>query len=172
MRYEPRYYNRYDDRMVHPSAHSRYDDEMDYDYDRRRDYDYRSDPEMDMRRSPSTGRYIKDGHYTSEHRLPEEDIEMWTRELMSEMEEKDRQLFRMESVIKRAKEMGVNFDKFSEEEFYLTVIMMHTALSKVLTNVPMDNWIKMAKAWLCDPMASKRYGKKLAAYYENIVNDF
>lgn len=166
--------------------YDRYDERMDY-----ADYypDYRSDyrngpmhfesngrydayPMMDerRRRSSTTGRYMRDRHMTGAEKLPEEDIERWTKSLLGEMEERDRQQLKMDTVMKRAQDMGISFEKFTPEEFYVTVVMLHTDFSKALPAQPMDTYIKMAKAWLCDPDAAKRYGKKLAAYYEEIVN--
>lgn len=163
--------------------YDRYDERMDY-ADNYPDYrsDYRNGPmhfESDRRydamderrrRSSTTGRYMRDRHMTGDEKLPEEDIERWTKSLLGEMEERDRQQVKMDTVMKRAQDMGISFDKFTPEEFYVTVVMLHTDFSKVLPAQPMDTYIKMAKAWLCDPDASKRYGKKLAAYYEEIVN--
>ena len=163
--------------------YDRYDERMDY-ADNYPDYrsDYRNGPmhfepdrrydSMDerRRRSSTTGRYMRDRHMTGDEKLPEEDIERWTKSLLSEMEERDRQQLKMDTVMKRAQDMGISFEKFTPEEFYVTVVMLYTDFSKVLTSQPMDTYIKMAKAWLCDPDASKRYGKKLAAYYEEIVN--
>ena len=165
-----RMYARYD---YEPYQQSDYN--MDDNYDRRSRYDSmydESDMMMDQRRrrSSSTGRYMSDRHMTGDDKLPEEDIERWYKSLLSDMEDRDRQLMKMDSVLKRAQEMGISFDKFTQEEFYVTVLMMHTDFSKVLPSASMDTYIKMAKAWLCDPDASLRYGKKLAAYYEEIVN--
>lgn len=162
--------------------YDRYDERMDY-ADNYPDYrsDYRNGPmhfESDRRydimderrRSSTTGRYMRDRHMTGEEKLPEEDIERWTKFLLSEMEERDRQQLKMDTVMKRAQDMGISFEKFTPEEFYVTVVMLHTDFSKALPAQPIDTYIKMAKAWLFDPDAAKRYGKKLAAYYEEIVN--
>lgn len=158
------------DRM--PRQYPEYDMDYAMDYDERSDYDMRRDgADMRRRRSQSTGRYMRDRHMTGESKLPEEDIEKWTKSLLSEMEDKDRQQFRMDGVVKRAQEMGIVFEKFTPEEFYVTVVMLHTDFSKALGAASMDTYLKMAKAWLCDPDAALRYGKKLAAYYEEIVND-
>lgn len=155
---------RYDSRMDYPDA--RYDASygpMHFESDGRYEEDMR------RRRSSTTGRYMRDRH--SSRPLGEEHIERWTRSLMGEMEDKDRQQLKMDTILRRAKEMGISFDKFSEEEFYVTLLMLHTDLSKAFGPQPMDNWIKAAKYWLCDPDAALRYGKKLAAYYENIVEE-
>jgi hypothetical protein len=151
----------------------RYDDEMDYEpmhFDRRYEDSRRYE---DNRRSSSTGRYMNDRHSGSGKQLSEEHIDRWIRSLMGELEEKDRQQLKMDNAIRRAKEMGISFDKFTEEEFYVTMLMLHTDLAKAFgTMVTLDHWVKAAKAWLCDPDAALRYGKKLAAYYHAIVEDY
>lgn len=164
-----RLYARYDYAQYPQSDYN-----MDGNYDGRNEYDY--DPRYGMmmdqrrRRSQTTGRYMSDRHMTGDDKLPEEDIEKWTKSLLSEMEDRDRQQVKMDFILKRANEMGISFEKFSPEEFYVTVLMLHTDFSKALQNQPIDTYLKMAKAWLCDPDASLRYGNKLAAYYEEIVN--
>ena len=166
-------YDRYDERMDYADNYPDYRSDyrngpMHFESDRR----YDAYPMMDerRRRSSTTGRYMRDRHMTGDEKLPEEDIERWTKSLLGEMEERERQQVKMDTVMKRAQDMGISFEKFTPEEFYVTVVMLHTDFSKVLPAQPIDTYIKMAKAWLCDPDASKRYGKKLAAYYEEIVN--
>ena len=166
-------YDRYDERMDYADNYPDYRSDyrngpMHFESDRR----YDPYPMIDerRRRSSTTGRYMRDRHMTGDEKLPEEDIERWTKSLLSEMEERDRQQLKMDTVMKRAQDMGIAFEKFTPEEFYVTVVMLHTDFSKALPAQPIDTYIKMAKAWLCDPDAAKRYGKKLAAYYEEIVN--
>lgn len=145
------------------------------DYDRRgrgMDYDDYDMTDGRRRRSSTTGRYMRDRHMTDDMRLPEEDIEMWTKSMLSEMEDRDKTQMKMDAVLKRAQDMGIDFNKFSPEEFYVTVLMIHRTFAKSMGPSPMDAYVKMAKAWLCDPDSNLRYGKKLAAYYENIVNEF
>lgn len=166
-------YDRYpmDERMDY-SEYNRYDNysnaPMHFESNGR--YDSYSNEDERRRRSQSTGRYMSDRH--SRKQLSEEHLERWIKSLMGELEDKDRQMLKMDSVIRRAKEMGISFEKFSEEELYVTVLMLHTDLSKAFgPSITLDHWIKAAKAWLCDPDAAVRYGKKLAAYYTSVVED-
>lgn len=169
MRYDTRYDNRPMGGRDYYSD-SRYDDArgpMHFESDGRYDYDYEEDM---RRRSSKTGRYMSDRH--SFRQLSEEQLDKWIRSLMGELEEKDRQTLKMDSIIRRAKEMGISFEKFTEEELYVTVLMLYTDLSKAFgPSITLDHWIKAAKAWLCDPDAALRYGKKLAAYYNSIVEE-
>ena len=75
----------------------------------------------------------------------------------------------MEKVIKRANDMRIEFDKFSEEEFYVTVLMLYTDYKDTIGKGNAEIYIKLAKDFLCDEDAEVQKKKKLAAYYEGIV---
>ena len=102
----------------------------------------------------------------------EDNLEMWKHRLMREIDEKGKQMFRMDSFIKRAEDMGIRFDRFSPEELHVTAVMLYSDFAEALGNMPVDIYIKMAKAWLCDPDAAVRYGDKLEAYQKHIVQVF
>lgn len=161
-----------DNRRFDYPEDSRFEKEGDFRYDGRHDYPH----EFDMSRGGYDRAYEdsrrggrRDGHGK---RLSEEKVEKWIKSLLSEMEDRDRQQMKMDAVLKRAQDMGIEFEKFSPEEFYATVLMVFTDFSKALGSNALDTYIKMAKLWLCDPDASVRYSKKLAAYYDNIVDEF
>ena len=146
----------------------RYDmGEMDYTmYDSRRgggrdygEYDY----EMS-----DYGPYNMDRH--SKSKLDDHTLEMWSRELTQEIEPMHQQKFKMDSVVKKAEELGIRFDKFSPMEFYATVVMLVSDFGKTLGMSNIDLYVKLAKDWLCDPDAGVKYGKKLSAYYNHIAN--
>lgn len=121
-------------------------------YDQRRSYDY-----ADMARHGS-------------RMLDDHTLEMWTRELMQEIEPIHQNKFKMDTIIKKAEEMGIRFDKFSPIEYYATVVMLATDFGKTLGMTNIDTYARMAKDWLCDPDAGVKYGEKLSAYYHNIAN--
>lgn len=102
----------------------------------------------------------------------EDNLEVWKHRLMKEIDEKGKQMFRMDSFIKRAEDMGIRFDRFSPEELHVTAVMLYSDFAEALGNMPVDIYIKMAKAWLCDPDAAVRYGDKLEAYQKHIVQVF
>lgn len=102
----------------------------------------------------------------------EDNLEVWKHRLMKEIDEKGKQMFRMDSFIKRAEDMGIRFDRFSPEELHVTAVMLYSDFAEALGNMPVDTYIKMAKAWLCDPDAAVRYGDKLEAYQKHIVQVF
>ena len=96
-------------------------------------------------------------------------LEKWEKALHRELDEHDRELLKMEKVIKRANDMRIEFDKFSEEEFYVTVLMLYTDYKDTIGKGNAEIYIKLAKDFLCDEDAELQYGEKLAAYYEGIV---
>lgn len=66
-------------------------------------------------------------------------------------------------------DIRVEFNKFNEDEFYVTVLMMYTDYKNTLGKGNVDIYIRLAKDFLCDEDASVKYGEKLAVYYEDIV---
>lgn len=129
---------------------SRYDARMDrrYDYARGRDrrYDYAS------------------GNY-----LDEDELMDWQDDLMEQLDEKDKQLLKKDMIMKKAMEMGVKYNKFNEDEFYTTVLMLYSDYKNSLGSSNVDMYLKLAKDWLEDKDAEVQGGEKLAAYYESVV---
>lgn len=152
---------------------------VDYDMNRRRDYGMDYD-NMDYARRGGRRDYADydygydmdyrgmDRHNKSE--LDDRTVEMWSRELMNEIDPMHQQKFKMENIIKKAEEMGIRFDKFTPKEFYATVVMLATDFGKTLGMTSVDTYARLAKDWLCDPDAGVKYGEKLAAYYYHIAN--
>lgn len=142
-----------------------------------RDYNYTPDY-GDMDYSRRGGRYDMaqyDGNdygmdYARHNQLDERTLEMWTREMMQEIEPVHHAKFKMDAIVKKAEEMGIRFEKFTPQQFYATVIMLVSDFGKTLGMTNVDIYTRLAKDWLCDPDAGVRYGEKLAAYYNNIAN--
>lgn len=127
-------------------------------------------PEQDYARGGRRG-YGYDYDYAGDYgeNLTMQELERWNKKLMQEVEEKDKQFFSKENVKKKAQEMGVKFDKFNEEEFYLTALMMYTDYCKTLGTANMDTYLRLAKDWLEDKDVSVKGGEKLAVYHDCIV---
>lgn len=143
-----------------------------YDYD---DMDYGDMDYSRMGRGRDYAEYDYDMAYRgmdrhSKSMLDERTLDMWSRELSQEIEPIHQQKFKMESVVKKAEEMGIRFDKFTPLEFYTTVVMLVSDFGKTLGMSNADIYTKLAKDWLCDPDAGVKYGEKLSAYYHNIAN--
>ena len=179
--YEMDYAGRYGDREY--DSNYDYADYSEYDYARsgrggqsNRQYDRHYDYPMmyedyarggrGRRRDYGCGSYY--GFYDGEL-LEDEDLMEWSKELMKDVEEKDRAFFSKENVERKSKEMGIKFDKFSFAEFYTTALMMYTDYHTTLGTGNMEVYLKLAKDWLCDEDAELQYGEKLSAYYESIV---
>lgn len=158
----------------------RHDREIE-DYPRERNFDYGSSREyhgiygdtpfkMSSRSQYYPSDYsMRDYAYGKEDYLTDREIEEWTHRLLSEIDNKDREMLQKEKVMKRAEEMGIKFDYFTPEEFYLVVLMKYTDFSKTLGNANLDTYLKIAKDWLCDDDVKHKYSDKLALYYDYIV---
>lgn len=109
-----------------------------------------------------------DGEYDGEY-LEDEDLMEWSKELLDEVEEKDKPYFTKENIEKKAKELGIEFKEFTMPELYTTTLMLYNDYCKTLGSANMDLYVRLAKDWLCDEDAELQYGEKLASYYDNIV---
>ena len=152
---------------------------------RGRDYNYGEDYARGMREQdynygrdygymPYYPPYIMDYGYDRDYAqggeyLSDKDLKMWADKLMRDVEEKDKQFLSRENIRKRADEMGIKFDKYSFEEFYVTVLMKYTDHCKTLGTANMVIYLKLAKDFFEDPDTALRYGEKLATYYYDIV---
>ena len=145
-----------------------YDYEMDYaGYDMNYDMDYEMDYARGGRGGRGRGRDRRD--YGEDEGLEKEELSRWTMKLKSKLEPKDKEMFSKEKVINKAKQMGIDFEEFSEEELYLTTLMMYTDYNRTLGAANLDIYMKLAKDWLMDDDVEARGSEKLAKYYEEIV---
>lgn len=158
----------YDARNTY-SRRDRYPYDMD-DYDmRRNDYEMRSNDYARRGGMRDYADYEMDYHKKG-RMLDERTIDMWGRALLNDIDPKDQMKFKMDAILKKAEDMGIRFDKVTPNEFYDTVLMMVTDYHKTLGLMNVDVYVKLAKDWLCDLDAGVKYGEKLAAYYNHIVN--
>ena len=104
------------------------------------------------------------GAYLSDHEVKE-----WAARLLHSIDEKYKDTLQKERIIKEAEEVGIHFDKFTKDEFYVVVLMMYTDFCKTLGTANFDTYLKLAKDWLCDEDIAVKYSEKLAAYYDHIV---
>lgn len=102
-------------------------------------------------------------------RLTREELHHWEKKLLDKIDEKDKAMFNKEMVLKKAKEIGIKFDDFNEDEFYIATLMVLTDFCKTLGTSNVDMYIKLAKDWLCDDDVKMQYGDKLAIYFDTIV---
>ena len=128
---------------------------------RMRDYRYEEDYRM-----PRDYRDYAD--YGSE-RLERHEIDHWVEKLMKNLNPDEKEMLKMDKIMKKAQDMGIKFDKFSEDEFYVTVLMTYTDYKDTVGKSNIDMYVRLAKDWLCDEDTGVRYGEKLASYYDNVV---
>lgn len=126
---------------------------MDYGYDY--GYDYRRDYGMDYGEGSSM--------------LDEEELNEWLEELMEDFDNREKQMFKEEKIMQRAKEMGIKFDHFTPKEYLVTAVMLYKDYKKTLGMANVDIYLKLAKDWLMDDDVEMKHGEKLAAYYDNVV---
>lgn len=101
--------------------------------------------------------------------LTEHELKDWAKRLLSEVDEKDKSMLEKEAVLSKVEALGIEFEKFTKEEFYVVVLMMYTDFCKTLGTANFDIYLKLAKDWLCDDDIALRYSEKLAAYHDTIV---
>lgn len=176
-KYDSRYDSRYD--ADYRGQDSHYGRQRYGEFDRPMEYemygvgtisstDYRSDyargrDRADMR---DYGDYdMADNDYADEEMEKEykEDLKKLTEKLKS----KDRFGLSQEDVIKRAKQKGINFSKYSEEEFIAVYYMMISDY-KTIANDPMA-YIHLAKEWLEDDDIAVSPSEKLCIYLYKII---
>lgn len=163
--YGPEYPSRHDYRSYDRRSQSRMGGDIEYDREYSVDYNYY---EPIRRRKDYRGRDMR-YDYGSEEYLTDDELMEWSKELMHEVEEKDKPYFTKENMEKKAREMGIDFKDFTFAELYTTALMQYTDYHKTLGTMNMDLYVRMAKDWLCDEDAELQYGEKLASYYDNIV---
>lgn len=126
------------------------------DYNDYNDYgDYRNDYNYDG--------YDRD--YAKEDEHYKKDLHEW----INKMKGKDRFGWSKEQVINSARQMNVNFDNYSEDEFYAIYLAMVTDY-KSLGNEPRI-YLTLAKEWLEDQDVALKGSEKVCAYLYDIVLD-
>lgn len=170
------YYDRHDYPMYAEYDYARRgrDSQSDrnYSYDMRNDYnDYRKDNARGRDRNYDYGYdYRGRRDYGEPKYLSDEDLMDWSRDLLESIEQKDRPMYTRENITRRAKDMGMSFKDYSEDELVVTTLMMVTDYGKTLGTTNLDTMLRLAKDWLCDEDSELQYGEKLAAYYEHIID--
>lgn len=134
-------------------------DEPYYDYrgkDYRRERDYRGDYRYD---------YAHGNDYLSDDELME-----WAKDLMEDVDPKDKGYFTKENIEQKAQMHGIKFDDdYTFSEFYVTALMAYTDHKDTVGTGNMDIFLLLAKDWLEDDDVEVQGGEKLATYYDEIV---
>lgn len=90
------------------------------------------------------------------------DLDMWAKDL----KKKVRLPLSKSDIMGKAAQMGVNYNKYDEQEFYTTVMMLMSDFPNI--GQP-ETYVAMAKQWLEDDDAELSGSEKLCAYYYTIV---
>lgn len=127
------------------------------DYARGRDY-----------RSGDNGRdYAMD--YAGGDKMSPEELKEWQKDLIREIDPQFRPMFEKAKVVQRAKEMGVKFDEYSEDEFVTTATMIATDYGKTVGMNNLDTILRMACNFLDDTDSELKGSEKLMAYHDYVV---
>lgn len=140
------------------------------DYGRSRDYnDYGYDYGYDSRdyNDGRRGRRRDYGYDYSEEDEEEKEYKEGLHHFIEKLKRQDKFNLSKEQVISHAKSMGVKFDKYDEEEFYATYLMMISDY-KDMGNEPAF-FVKMAKKFLEDEDSERQGSEKLCAYLYEVV---
>lgn len=142
----------------------------------RRGADYREDGRRDYaegyERDERYGEYRRDYHDDEPLKIKERDAKEWEHRLKN-ADGTSGIKFSKEQVRAIATQEGVKFDKFSEEDLYLTSNMMYSDYCIVARKYGVDRpdfYVCMAKAFLCDADFDGEPSEKLAMYYYCIVD--
>lgn len=100
--------------------------------------------------------------------LTKEELEHWCKKMMSKLDEREKQMFSKEAILQRAKNMGIQFDKFSEMEFYVNVVKNYTDHKKSIGESP-DMAIKLARDDFNDEDGEYKGSEWLAIYFDIFV---
>lgn len=123
---------------------------------------YYNYPMMDYRDM----RYDMAGDYGES--LTHEELEKWCKKMMSRLDEREKQMFSKESILQRAKNMGIQFDKFSEMEFYVNTVKNYTDHKKSIGENP-EMAVKLARDDFNDEDGEFKGSEWLAVYFDTFV---
>ena len=128
---------------------------MDYKQSRERDrmHDY------DMRRSSDYRDYADEDLEKEYH----EDLKEWTEQL----KRYDKFGLLKDQILKKARDMGVQFEDYEPEEFY-AIYLMHVSDYSQIANEP-NTYIAMTKAWLEDKDIKIEPSEKVCKYMYEIA---
>ena len=105
----------------------------------------------------------------SSGRLSPQELAEWYKKLMNEVSDSSKEMLSEEKILHKAKENNVKMDKFNEDEFVVTVLLMYTDYWESAGRGNIDMFVKLAEDFLCDKDSALQGGEKLAAYHDYVV---
>ena len=134
------------------------------DYGRGRDYGY------DMRGRRDYGYDYGYDYGDYGETLSEEELKKWQHKLMSQLDEREKQMFRKEAIIPKFKQMGIEMKDFNEEELYTIALAKYTDHKHSIGQNP-DLAIKLARDFMIDEDSNIKGSERVAVYYDTFVED-
>lgn len=107
--------------------------------------------------------------YGNDEFLSDEELMDWSRELLRDVEEKDRPMMTREHIAQKGHEIGAKFKDYTEDELVVATLMAYTDYKQTLGGGNVDLYVRLGKDWLEDEDAELKGGEKLAKYYDEIV---
>ena len=132
------------------------------DYNMGRDYRDYSNGQHSMRDERYDQYSGSDYHY--EQQEYKQELHKWKNKL----ESKKRFMQPEEEVIKRAKDMGIQFGQFTEDEFYVAYLLMQSMFTGISNDF--NIYVSMAKDFLMEKDIKVSPSDKLSIYLCHIVN--
>ena len=111
--------------------------------------------------------YKYDGHNENNDEEKEyyENLKKWINKLKA----KDKFNVPKEQILKQARNMGVNFDRVSEDEFYAFYLMLVNLHKKISDDY--NDYINLAKDWLSDDVINMEPSEKVCRIlYDFVLN--
>lgn len=136
-------------------------------YDRRMHEDYDDDEEEDYNNNQydyNDYDYAMEDEYNEEQYM--KDLKKWIKKLKG----KDKFELPKQEVLKKAEEMKIEFEEYSEEEFYAIYLMLVSDYPNIADNP--HTYIVMAKQFLEDDDVNVSPSEKVCKYlYEIVLNE-
>lgn len=129
---------------------------------------YWGQPQRDYGRYDMRGRDMMGDYGDYGETLTKEELEHWCKKMMSELDERERQMLSKESILQRAKNMGIEFKGFNEMEYYVNVVKNYTDHKKSIGE-NLDMAMKLARDDFFDEDGEYKGSEWLAVYYDTFV---
>lgn len=100
--------------------------------------------------------------------LSDKELEEWNRKLLSQLDEREKQMFSKDAIMQKIKQMGKPMQGFGEKELYTTMLMLLTDYKMTLPANP-DTYLRLAYEWLSDKDTAVTGAQKLAIYHDEVV---
>jgi hypothetical protein len=102
--------------------------------------------------------------------LSEKEIEKWAHKLMSQLDEREKQMFQKDTIMQKVKQMGKPMDGFGEKEMWVATLVAYTDYKQTIGQ-NLDMAIKLAYDWLTDKDSEVKGAEKLALYHDLVMGE-